>query len=277
MLFFKPKPKNDELLPPPPPPTDADLEKEFDNKNDFFDEVVEEEPIPATIPEEEEFVDVVERFDKKAAQKKAKGKLPVIKEKIIKKDAKNQVKIAKTKLKEVKGSKDKPDSEEDSGNVERFSFDLPKELARNEGKIELPDTLEEPDPQHEQETQMPDEILEARQEIRSAIDRIKELEKPSIFRRLFGKKGIQKEQPMQEPVKALILPEPRDSGEASSIQNSINKARLALMKFDLESAKKSYIEVMRVYNNLKPEEQAEVYQDIKELYFERKSAEKLKV
>ncbi|MBI2557834.1 hypothetical protein HYW20_00785 [Candidatus Woesearchaeota archaeon] len=276
MLFFKPKPKSDELLPPPPPPTDTELEKEFNDKNEFFDEVIEGEPSPGTFPEEEEFIDVVEKFDKKAMQKKAKGKLPAKKQKTVKKEAKNQVKITNTKVIEVKASKIKPvksqkvkpDSQENSNNIEGFGFDLQKELTTDGGKIELPDTLEEFDSQHGQETENPDEILEARQEIRSAIDRIKELEKPSILRRLFGKKKTAKEQ---------TSPEPQNAGEPLTIQDGINKTRLALMKFDLDAAKKSYMEVMKIYNNLKPEEQAKVYQDIKEIYFERKSAEKLKV
>ena len=63
----------------------------------------------------------------------------------------------------------------------------------------------------------------------------------------------------------------------SKIQNNISKARDALMKFDLETAKKNYIDAMELYNILKPEEQAKVYHDFRELYFERKSAEELKV
>ena len=63
----------------------------------------------------------------------------------------------------------------------------------------------------------------------------------------------------------------------SKIQNKINEARQALMKFDLKTAKRNYIEAMRLYNNISPEDKAKVYHDIKELYFERKSAEELKV
>lgn len=281
MLFFKPKPKNDVLLPPPPPPTDEDLEKEFDNKNDFFDEVVDEKPIPETSPEEEEFTNVVEKFDKKAMQKKTKpkkeagNKQAAKKQDIAEKAAIKRIKPAKAKaqkIKPVKSQKVKPEPEESSGDMEEFSFDLSKELSTDEDKMELPDALEELQV-NEQEANKPDDILEAQKEIKSAIDKIKEQEKPSIFGRLFGKKEIQKEQ--QEPVKAQILP--GYAGEVSNIQDSINKTRLALMKFDLEAAKNNYVETMKMYNRLKPEDQAKVYQDIKELYFERKSAEKLKV
>ncbi len=289
MLFFKTKPKNDELLPPPPPPTDADLEKEFDNKNDFFDEIVEEEPSQETFPGEEEFTDAVEKFDKKAVQKRPKpekeagkkiNKPAAKKQRIAEKAAIKQVKLAKAKgpkIKTVKSQKAGPEPEEKSSYMEEFSFDLPKELSIDEDKIELPDTLEELHANNDLEAGKPDEILEARKEIKSAIDRIKEQEKPSIFRRLFGKKEIPKEPPMKVPIKENILPEPIYVGKASNMQDSINKTRLALMKFDLEDAKNNYVEVMKAYNSLKPEEQAKFYEDIKELYFERKSAEKLKV
>ena len=68
-----------------------------------------------------------------------------------------------------------------------------------------------------------------------------------------------------------------EADKVSMIQNDIKKAREALMGFDLETAKMNYIEIIKLYNNIKPEEQAKVYRDIKELYFERKSAEELKV
>ena len=48
------------------------------------------------------------------------------------------------------------------------------------------------------------------------------------------------------------------------------------MSFDLKIARKKYMEAMEIYNKIKPEEQAKVYSDIKELYFERKSAEQLR-
>ena len=119
--------------------------------------------------------------------------------------------------------------------------------------------------------QKPKEILEAQEEIKSAIDKIKSQDKPSIFKRLFAKKE-KMAAPLEQPVQDLP-----NANDISKIQGGINKARQALMKFDLEAAKGEYIEVMKLYNGLKPEEQSRVYQDIKELYFERKSAEELKV
>ena len=65
--------------------------------------------------------------------------------------------------------------------------------------------------------------------------------------------------------------------QTSMIQTKINEAKQALMKFDLEAAKRNYIEIMKIYNDIKPEEQSKVYQDLRDLYFERKNAEELKV
>ena len=82
------------------------------------------------------------------------------------------------------------------------------------------------------------------------------------------------EEHVEHPIQLQRLPE---TDSISVIQNHVNGARHALMKFDLGTAKKNYIDAMRVYNSLNPEEQAKVYNEIRDLYFERKSAEELKV
>ena len=48
------------------------------------------------------------------------------------------------------------------------------------------------------------------------------------------------------------------------------------MKFDTENAKILYKEALDAYNSMNSEDQAKVYNDIKEIYFERKSAEQFK-
>ena len=58
------------------------------------------------------------------------------------------------------------------------------------------------------------------------------------------------------------------------IEEKIHKARLFLMDFRFDEAKSAYIEIMRMYTELEPKKKSKVYQDIKELYYERKSAEK---
>ena len=277
MLFFKPKPKIDEILPPPPPFPSLDFDEELRGKPKFFDEVVK--PGKAeNIPEIKEFDDMVEEMEQSKPEKnkrqKIQPKMPQKKSVKLKKEKKSPAskktsrgKISRAKVDEL------PQPEDD--------FSIPKE-------IELPETLDEPDiedfrrkfdfgkdfgsvPELETKTK-PKEILEAEEEIKSAIDKIKKQEKPSFFKKLFEKK----ERFEEKPKHALPFSIPESDG-VSKIKNSAKKAREALMRFDLEAAKREYIEIMRIYNNIMPEEQAKVYQDIRDLYFERKSAEELKI
>lgn len=219
MLFFKPKHKEDEFLPPPPPFPTVELEEEKETS----------------------------KKEKTNARKKVKQ----IKEK---------------KIIPFKKSVKFPELEEDF-ELKDIGFKLPKEL-----EPELPETLEDFDIEYiEKETKKPKEILEAEEEIKNAIEKIKKEEKPSFLKQLFTKKRKTEEEHKE------LMPEPAEGNEVSVIQNSINKAREALMKFDLETAKKNYIEIIKLYNRIVPEEQAKVYHDINDLYFERKSAEELKV
>ena len=149
---------------------------------------------------------------------------------------------------------------------------MPKKSKARKKYIELPETLELEEPIAEI-SQKPKELEEAREEIKSAIEKIKKSEKPSLFKKLFSMKH-KVEEHVEQQIQLQKLPE---ADSIFVIQNCINGARQALMKFDLSTAKKSYIEAMKVYNNLNPEEQAKVYNEIRDLYFERKSAEELKV
>ncbi|MBI2652936.1 hypothetical protein HYX00_05720 [Candidatus Woesearchaeota archaeon] len=305
MLFFKSKHKYDEILPPPPPFPTMEFEEEFKEKPKFFDEVIKPKRAE-TFPEEEEFSELVKGLEgtkpKKSISKKEKiipKKVEIAKHrKILKKELKQlkkvipvkQIKEKKlpTRLKAIEKGVKKPktvelpklDELEEDFTSESADFELPKELEELPKKeIELPETLEDLDIEDigkdlglEQETKKPKEILEAEEEIKSAIEKIKEQEKPSLFKRLFKKKESQ-----EKPSKEQLSPEFPDLDEISAIQNKIDETRQALMKLDLETAKRNYIEIMRMYNNIKPEEQAKVYHDIRDIYFERKSAEELKV
>ena len=62
--------------------------------------------------------------------------------------------------------------------------------------------------------------------------------------------------------------------EIELVEEKIHKARLALMDFKFDMAKKVYIDIMRIYNDMDSKKKARVYPDIKDLYYERKSAEK---
>ena len=134
-----------------------------------------------------------------------------------------------------------------------------------EPKIEEPGEIEE-------EIEKPHDAAIAEEEIQKAIEGIKKKEKkPSIFGRLFKKKEV-KEQAMETPEVMPSFEEKAD--EAELIEEKIHKARLALMDFKFDTARKIYIEIMRMYNDMDSRKKARVYRDIKDLYYERKAAEK---
>jgi len=58
-----------------------------------------------------------------------------------------------------------------------------------------------------------------------------------------------------------------------SINKMVDDARDALSKLNTQKARQIYIEIMKVYNSLDDERKGRVYEAIKELYEERKSAE----
>ena len=279
MLLFKPK-KYDEILPPPPP-----VDMETGKKPKLFDEVIKPKKAE-TFPEQEEFSKLVNELEESAAPKKRAKKEKVPIKAVKSKEQKIPVKQAKGKKAPLKIAKKvkKPEAiglNKDFG-LKELDFELPEEFELSGKDIELPDTLEDFDIKNigkelnikedfgkelGQEAEKPREIFEAEEEIKSAIEKIKQREKPSFFRKLFARK---KEEMPEEQAE---LP----ADKISAIQNNINEARQALMEFNLEKAKKGYIEAMSLYNQINPEEQAKGYHDIKELYFERKSAEGLKI
>ncbi len=71
------------------------------------------------------------------------------------------------------------------------------------------------------------------------------------------------------------IPEETKLNELDFIKQKIYDARDALMKLDLERAKNIYIGIMVLYNKLKDKNKAKVYEDIKELYEDRKHAESM--
>lgn len=187
--------------------------------------------------------------------------------------------VKKLKLRKIKTIKKaeqkKPQVMPEEFGLKDIEFGLPKELEEPKEEIKLPETLEdfgidELGKELEQKAK-PKEILEAQEEIQGAIDKIKKKERPSFFGRLFERKEKEKQ---EESYPAFSIP---NGDGLSIIQSSIKKARDALMRFDLEAAKRNYIEIMRLYNNLSPQDKAKVYNDINEIYYERKSAEELKI
>ncbi len=82
----------------------------------------------------------------------------------------------------------------------------------------------------------------------------------------------------KKKVKPLeLIPEVEEKRDnVKSIKEKIHKARIMVKKSKLNDAKKTYIEIIKIYLLLDPKEQAEVYMDITKLYSERKRREKLR-
>ncbi|MAG91490.1 hypothetical protein CMO83_02340 [Candidatus Woesearchaeota archaeon] len=284
--LFKKKNESNELLPPPPPFPSMELEEEKKDFSSLFDEEVKSKEKAA--PEKVEFSDLVKDLEKGINPNKnvKKGKISLKQKKLLNKKLKQSKKAKSKQLKEKisslktkKGASKKPvitelpELDDDLG-IEDIDISLPKELDTSKD-IELPDHLEDFDELKEDSGKeiraKPKEILEAENEIKDAIGKIKGQKRPSLFNRLFAK-------PVREmPTNEHSVPAFQEVDDISRIKNKIYSARDALMQFNLENAKQDYVEIMKLYNKLQPKEQGLVYQEIKDLYFERKSAEGLKV
>ncbi len=296
MFFFKPKPKYDELLPPPPPPDeniDEELEEELKEKPKFFDKVLgPEEEKPETFPEQEEFNSLVKDLNTEISTKRTSKKVDSFKKE---KEAKQKISKKAKPLGKTKQIKDKqpkkivdeiedlkPDLDKDF--EESIEFKLPKELEFDKEYVELPDTLEEFNIkdtakfddgfEFNQQAKKPKELLEAEEEIQDAIKKIKSQDKLSFFSRLFKKSAKTKDFEFSHEEQLSELPE---TDEILMINNKLSKARESLIKFDLETAKKYYVEIMKIYSQVPPDKKAKVYHDIRDFYYERKSAEELKI
>jgi len=170
-------------------------------------------------------------------------------------------------IEEVTPKQVKKNVEEETLEIPELEEIAPKKIKKKikEEKIEVPD-LEE----IEKETEKP-ELASAEEEIQKAIQGMKVKKRPSIVKRLWKKKEKVKER-IETPE---VMPRTYDKIDyVELIEEKLHKARLALMDFKFDEAKRIYIEIMRAYNDLEPKKKDKVYEDIKDLYYERKSAEK---
>ena len=127
-----------------------------------------------------------------------------------------------------------------------------------------------------------DELLQDGDEIEQAINDAKQPKKTSSWKKLFAAKKRPVEQASLElPADAVIqdidIPQAEEKAQSpiEGIMKNINVARQQLENFDLNGAKETYVEVMKLYRMMTRTEQEKVYEIIQELYEERKSAEKL--
>ncbi len=240
-LFFKKKSETDGLLPPPPPFPSMELE-----------EMPEQD-----ILSEDEFKDLFSEAKKEWDLEEIETK-PA--KKLSKKELKRLGKIkAKERLKK-KMAKWKPEPKEEPFNLDKDWGIMPEPEFQDLEEFGIGDLKAE-------EEIKPKEIKEAEEEIANAIEGAKKPKRLSFFSGLFKKEHM--------PEQGLMPEIEADNLEA--VRKRINEARNALMNLDLEAAKNDYMEIMRIYNKMKPEEQTQIYLEIKDLYYERKNAEELKM
>lgn len=116
----------------------------------------------------------------------------------------------------------------------------------------------------------PLEIKEAEQEIRDAVQQLKK--KPSFWQRLLARLSNKKSAPVQPSHEIEIKPE---MDGVKAIRSLVREGRDALLSLDFDKARDRYVQANRIYLELSAERQSEVYEDLKSLYDERKSAEEV--
>jgi len=165
--------------------------------------------------------------------------------------------------------KEKTEFEEELEEIEKIApKPSMKRIKTAETKLEIPKFEL---PEIEKEIAKPEEIVKAEEEIQEAISGMKRAKRPSIIKSLFKKKE-KIEEKIETPE---VMPRTFDKIDyVDLIEEKIHKARLFLMDFKFDEAKSVYIEIMNMYNELDPKKKAKVYRDIKDLYYERRSAEK---
>lgn len=261
-LFFKHKPDTDELLPPPPPFPSMEIEGDAEAaKPAASGKGAGEGP-------DTEFNDLLKDLEDSSSPK-----TPFQKEKTRINSLKLKTKLSKFKKTAAKSKISPAEAKKTEAELEDMDmdFNLPEDIEQASENDAISGSFERFNINDEDlKKPRPKEIAEAEDEIKSAIEKIKVHENKSLIGSLFRRKA-------QEPrtkSESGIIPEDEDS--MSRIKGKIESVRDSLANFDLEAARKDYIEIMEIYSKMPPEEQAKVYYEIKNIYYERKSAEGLK-
>ena len=214
------------------------------------------------------------RIEKELKKEKArvltKKRVRIVKKKTF--ESLNKLGLIKTEK-----EKKERDKESDLGKlfVEKElegGFEEFKKVKAVKKKLEIPELVSRKKGEVEKKIERPYEVIKSEEEIKKAIEGIKEKKKkPSILKKLF-KKRVEVEEKVERPE---IMPRIEEKVDVIYlIEEKMHKARIELMDFKFGDAKGIYVEIMKMYNGLEPKKKAKVYQDIKDLYYERKSAER---
>ena len=90
---------------------------------------------------------------------------------------------------------------------------------------------------------------------------------------IFKVKNEKGQKEYEQPFEEKELP----VDDVEAVTEMIRQARNHLENLNLELSKKTYLEIIERYNKMDPKLQSLVYQEIRELYTERKNAESMKI
>jgi len=258
-----------DILPPPPPFPDIGMEdkeivepkipkkkEEISKKRKLEIEGREKEKRKEELKFRQKQEKTQKKLEKEKPMSEPESEIPKAKGQILSRidDRKIQKPERKTIFGKFFGKKEKIELDKELGDLEKLNV---KEET-NGKKLEIP-VFEFP------------EIEKNKKEIQKAISGLKVKKRSFIPKNLFKKKE-RVEGRIETPE---VMPRTYDKIDyVEEIEVKMHKARLALMDFKFEEAKSVYIEIMRMYNQLESKKRLKVYQDIKDLYYERKSAEK---
>jgi len=119
------------------------------------------------------------------------------------------------------------------------------------------------------------------EEKKKELERKKELKQREKFSKQNGEDKNKLEEIMRQRKleKAKTLePVPGVEGKTDKIElikKKIDGAKAMMHELNLDGAKRTYTEIIKIYISLEPREQAGVYKDIMDLYYERKNKEKV--
>ena len=200
-------------------------------------------------------------------------------------------KIFGKRKKNIKTSLDMPDIPKDIG-IENFEeiTNISKERVRQEkSKIQEDLEIENIPYMENQEKEVvdfakkskkviakEDEISRAEEEILQAVQNIKGQKETGIKNIFKKKEKIPEIGPysQEEYIPKQVDATSDDPDPIKELQIKMHKTRLSIMDFKLAEAKNEYMEIMGIYMELNDEDKGKVYEQIRELYYERKSAEK---
>jgi len=161
--------------------------------------------------------------------------------------------------------------------LEKLKLPVKEEVKDTKFKVpefNLPEGKFENEVDNNEKITKPKEIAQTEDEIQKAISGMKKVKKRSFIPESLFKK---KENPVAQKIEIPeVMPKTYDKIDyVEEIERKMHKARLALMDFKFDDAKRIYVEIMGMYKELESKKKRKVYQDIKDLYYERKSAEKI--